>query len=103
AIVLFQEFSGVFDVGIGNSPPFRQEIDMRKRSGWLRSDNAGDWRELNWHFIKNKYFVEPNLNMFVKLVDDVNGTQALRQIQGLISLLFSNVTLQHALNTGKVL
>ena len=44
-VVLLQQFLRVFDVGVGNAPAFREQVDVRKRRRRLRRDDARDRRQ----------------------------------------------------------
>src|SRR5215831_12494053 len=70
---------------------------MGKRRRGLGRDDAGDWWKLHRHFVEHQNLVESNLDVLIEFGNDVNTTQALRNIQRRVLLVARNFSLQDAL------
>src|SRR3954466_5008267 len=99
-VVLLQQFLRVLYVGVRNATAAREEIDLGQRRRRFRRDDACDGRQLNRYFVEYDYFIRANLNMIIKVRNDVNAPDSLCDIQGVVFLLFRNLALQNATKTG---
>ena len=92
-VVLFEQFVRVFDVSVRHAPRFGEQIDVRERRRRLGRNDARDGREIDGHFIEHEDFVKADLDMLIKLRDDVDAPKPVREIERQILLLFRDVAL----------